>query len=323
MISCNYCNKTYKTQNGLNKHLSKLHNNRDDKFEYFSLLPLELHYEIFKFLNYSDLLSVFKAKITHIFYSEMNYQWEERFGWFYQNIMRLSGRKFFFKSYGLTLLKYYNSLCFFCFGPCTYRTIDNPFYYICICSDCQKSHLPMITKTTAKTRYLLKDEDLAKLKSICVENPYYKKASEMVLFLEKDCQNMAPDNLADLLAKKEEKSMKRKENKEKKINERRKELQRALGAVGLKIRKDSKLCNGYIHGTLDKDEWSLADVVKMCQEMHWLHTKTNYREMLDKELKKSIKDEKECYGHYNFDEIYNIVEPMVREQVKINYSFLR
>lgn len=322
MLLCQYCPKSYKTKNGLNKHLQNIHPNFNDKFEYFHLLPKELHYEIFKFLEWNDLLSVFNANITNIFFSNVNFQWKDRFNRTIKYIEKKSnGRKFYFKSWGLTLLKYCNNLCFFCFEKCTGKNTENPFYHLPICRECQKQELPMITKTTAKQKFLLKDSELEKLHRISVPNPHFSKAHDMVLFLEKDCKYLSRNDLNEALYKKELRSQKIKENKQKKILERTLELKNALKKVGLKVRSDSKLCNSYIQGTLDRDEWSLDDVVKMCIEMHWLHTKTNYKELLNKKLEETIDEEMDYYGNYNFNQIYNNVEPIIREKVKDEYNY--
>lgn len=195
MPSCEFCPKTYKTIKGLDKHIQNIHPNYNDRFEYFIHLPKNLHYEVFKFLNHTDLLSVHKAHITHIFFSESNFLWKDRFCRLVQTIQNKSKRKFYFKSYGLSYLKYTNSLCFYCFDKCTHRTAENHFYFIPICSTCQRSELPMITKTTAKKKYSLNDKILRTLPSISVPNPHYSCAHDMILYLEKDCQGITRNGI--------------------------------------------------------------------------------------------------------------------------------
>jgi len=307
MLNCDYCTKTYKTETGLKKHLYNIHPNRDVQFIYYSSLPIDLHFEIFKFLSATDLLSIFNAHITPIFFGDFNNLWINKCSHIATN-----NRRFIFKSYGLTFLKYINLLCFYCFDKCTYKTINNPFYHLPICSICQKIYLPMITKTTAKNRYLLTNTQLAELPSICVDNPHYRKASNMTLFLEKDCQYVAADDLEEKIQHKLDASNKRKENRQ----EREISLKNALTKVGLKIRPDSKLCQEFIDDRLDEDIWTLDKVVEMCQEMNWLHTKTNYRQL----LKTAISDEIELYKSYsncyNFQDIYDDIEPQIRKKIK-------
>jgi hypothetical protein len=99
----------------------------------------------------------------------------------------------------------------------------------------------MIIKTTAKNRYLLTDTQLPELPSICVDNPHYRKASCMTLFLEKDYQYVAADDLEEKIQHKLDAS-----------NKREISLKNALKKVGLKIRPDSKLCQEFIDDRLDE-----------------------------------------------------------------------
>lgn len=304
---CEYCPKTYKTIKGFNNHREKMHQNALTQFHYFDKLPLDMHYEIFKYLNYKDLLSVFRAYVTPIFWHNKNNLWENDLNKFAQGLPR----QFNFVSYGITCIKYYNSLCFYCMDK-TYSL--NDFYKLPICKKCQEQHLPMITKTMAKTYYLLTDKQLIKLPFITKRNGYGGLTS---LFLKKDIELLAPIDLEDKLKIKEERSTIRKQKKDERLNKRRQELTNELKKYGLHIREDSKLCQGYIDGSLDKG-WTLNKVVSMCREMNWLYTKTNYKKLLDKALKKAQYEDDE---YYNFNETYYEVEPTIREEVKKRYNF--
>ncbi len=144
----------------------------------------------------------------------------------------------------------------------------------------------------------------------------------MILYLEKDCQHIAPDDLEERLLLKKERADKRKYNKQKLLQEREILLKNALKNVGLKLRPDSKLCQQFINNTLDKKVWNLEKVVKMCQEMNWLYTQTNYSELLDEALQDEIDFYKHEKGYFNFQDIYDYIEPKIRKKVKKQFNYL-
>ena len=196
----------------------------------------------------------------------------------------------------------------------------NAFWGTSNCRDCQKANIDVVTKTGAKSTYLLKDGDLEGLTVHYVTNLHGGR-HPINLFLESDIKDMAIErygSLEKLAIAHEERGVRLERNRErrrlraiererleKKLRDARiDQLVDAMEAVGLEIRDDSKLCDGYIEGTLG---WTLQDVVDMCCEMHWLYNYTNYPTQLDKRLQKAREN------RYYFD--YEEVEYYVRRRV--------
>ena len=185
----------------------------------------------------------------------------------------------------------------------------NYFYNNRICRSCEKDNdkYKTITKTTAKKEYFLNDDDLEKIDCLEVNNPHYSCASSMKLYCVNQVIKLADEkyksSFDQVKREKEEKRKIRQRNKKIKLkekenneNKRRQELQQALFKYDLKIREDSRLCQGYIDGSIN---WELTNVVKMCCEMHWLYNYTDYRSQIDKE----IKENKNIFEYFNFEEI--------------------
>lgn len=121
-------------------------------------------------------------------------------------------------------------------------------------------------------------------------------------------------------------------------NCREKRLEEALDKVGLEIRNDSKLCNGWIKGYKNIDEsWNLESIVKMCIEMKWLYEYTPYRSKIDAAIPnkqqeiyekwlredptayKRDEDDEAMMFHDAWGEARNIIEPEIRKQILIEY----
>ncbi|ACH46779.1 unknown [Feldmannia species virus] len=60
----------------------------------------------------------------------------------------------------------------------------------------------------------------------------------------------------------------------------RKLLVQELSKLQLTLRPDSRLCSGFIEGTLD-DRWDLERVVHECALMNWLFVYTDYPQRLE------------------------------------------
>jgi hypothetical protein len=146
-----------------------------------------------------------------------------------------------------------------------------------LCSDCKElSKYTLICKSIAKKEYYLTEKELEEIESFTAQNPHYKSGSEMTLFRESDiqeafCEKYNVEDIDGINDKKEELEEERKEKSirikagkaNKKIN-RRIELIEALDSFDLKLREDSKLCQGYIDGTIT--DWSIPQIVnRMCQ----------------------------------------------------------
>jgi hypothetical protein len=138
----------------------------------------------------------------------------------------------------------------------------------------------LITKTRAKNEFLLTDKDCDKLEVIkYVDNPHYRCAHSMVLYDTIEIQKLSAKkyngltNLFNELEKKKHKTEHKNIEKDKAnklfqifINslnnvyiyngfsrvERYNLLYSKLSEIGMEIRDDSSLCNGFIYGTIKK-----------------------------------------------------------------------
>jgi len=214
-------------------------------------------------------------------------------------------------------------MCFNCFET-TKR--EDPFYLIPMCFECSKNEplLQCITKTIAKKKYCINDKDLDNLEFILKINPHYRSGSAMTLYLESDViklSNRKHNNKLDEEKKKRElKRYNMITKKNERIKKRKNELFEKLKENGLELRPDSKLCSGYIDGSLKK--WTLDQVVHMVGEMKWLFEYTPYKETLDTDVKYEAKELREYDGlswsaayHITFQEI----EPYVRANILKKY----
>jgi hypothetical protein len=100
------------------------------------------------------------------------------------------------------------------------------------------------------------------------------------------------------------------------INARRQTIILELGKIGLELRDDSKLCHAYINGGLESvkeltgENYSVVDIINSCAEMHFLHTYTKYKIIVDNEIAKEKREMRE-YGRWYDGEhidIPNILE---------------
>jgi hypothetical protein len=227
-----------------------------------------------------------------------------------------------FSNWGEIWVRYKNDLCLYCHDKSARREV---FYNIPICYSCQRSkensHIfSQITKTLAKQMYLLKDEDLDKLDCIEKKNPHYRNSSAMTLYLESDVKEYANKKyngkLQEAIDKKMKKSQLIRDNKNNRQNTRRAELKAALENEGLELRADSKLCQGYIENKLEKDEWTIQEIVSMCGEMRWLFNHTDYKKQLKENVDVNAAEIAKYEGWHNaHKEAYEDVEPWVRKQV--------
>jgi restriction endonuclease/XPA-like protein len=76
-------------------------------------------------------------------------------------------------------------------GKVTYRV--HPILDISLCADCRKRNekYAYITKTRALQEYRLKPDELSRLRMHEVDNPYYKKAAPMQLYLHSQVREMS------------------------------------------------------------------------------------------------------------------------------------
>lgn len=220
-------------------------------------------------------------------------------------------------------------LCIDCFVPTSFQDEEKDF----ICSWCSK-HDGRITKKRAKEEFLFNENEIDRIEHNLARNPRFRCASPMKLFtisvLMKEVENKYP-NLTDFAAKKHHRVLRRlrlDDLKKKRVQKavelrekRRRDLIQALREVGMVMRSDSKLCQGYIYGTLDS-AWSLEDVVSMCQEMRWLYEHTPYPDELNQRVHDSAREYRSYKSNdwgYCWNRSYEEEEPFVRRDILKKY----
>jgi len=83
-------------------------------------------------------------------------------------------------------------------GKVTMRV--NPILDIPLCAHCQRGHpdkYGYITKTRARGEYRLRESDLARLASYEVDNPHYKKAAPMQLYLHQHVRKLSREKYGE------------------------------------------------------------------------------------------------------------------------------
>ena len=160
--------------------------------------------------------------------------------------------------------------------------------YLCdICSITDKYKL--LYKTDIKNRYFINEDELDDYDCYIVDGR--RGYPDMTLYKISDVKdgfcskfsidrnnNTAIENKINELQKdKEQKLLERKENAKKKkmeMNDKRKtKLVKVLKEYGLELRNDSKLCNGYIDGTIK--DLSLNEIVQRMCQMKYLYDYCN------------------------------------------------
>jgi len=185
---------------------------------------------------------------------------------------------------GFFYMKMKKSICY----ECNKKTVRKFFFYdILLCKNCETKSLTnsnkyrKITKTDAKEDFYLNDNDLGKIQSNIIKNPFY--SGYMTLYLYTDIVQLANnkyDNFEKYKIEKkiisDEKRIKRSENQRLRSKNRKSELINELNKYGLSLRNDSKLCYNYIN--IKKKKLSLQQVVHEMCIMKFLYDYTNYEE---------------------------------------------
>jgi hypothetical protein len=170
---------------------------------------------------------------------------------------------------------------------------------IYLCENCIKHEkYTYITKTLAKNDYFLKDGDLENLEMHVTKSGH---GSRYVAYLHKllDIKNifcqkynisnhLIDNKINELKNAKEEKSNRIKLNKSTKTTNRKKILEDELEKYKLKLRTDSKLCSGFIDGSIKTD---ISEVVQRMCQMKYLF---DYCDM-DTCFEKAKKEQQEEY----------------------------
>lgn len=178
-----------------------------------------------------------------------------------------------------------------------------------------------ITKTRALNEYHLTIKDIEPLNYDVVDNPLYRSSNSMILYKLADIEELfmskydcEKESIDDKKCELEDKKNEKRENKQNETNEkynmmindpniidklsekikltkidRKVLLVKKLGEAGLGLRSDSKLCGGYIDGTIHTN----VDVVveRMCQ-LHYFYNYCDHK----KYFKKAKKEFEKLFG---------------------------
>jgi len=177
-----------------------------------------------------------------------------------------------------------------------------------------------IARTAAKQQYALTDGDLAALPRELRANPYGRSAAPMTLFNVWDVQCKAVDKhgslsaLQTVLDKRRLTAAKRRTTVSRRQDDRRHQLEEALQRRGLELRTDSRLCAGYIDGTLSL---TVEQVCRSMEEMRFFFAHTTYEACFD-DAKEAARDHK---GYYDVDECSDVAKcAALRDYVETLYQ---
>ena len=157
-----------------------------------------------------------------------------------------------------------------------------------LCESCEESpKYKLIFKSRVKTEYFLQKEDLKNLEDFESYNVAYRNNPNCVLYklsdvikifctkhdLDKNDVIGIKNKINELHELKKQKQVERKqkiqENKTIMSNKRKNKLKNALEQYGLQLRDDSKLCQGYIDGSIK--DWTIDGIVKRMCQMKYLY----------------------------------------------------
>jgi len=191
-----------------------------------------------------------------------------------------------------------------------------------LCNNCsQLDKFKLVCKSTIKSEYNMKDDDLEDLPYIEVKNPHYRCASQMKLYSlcdvkkkfckMRECNKNEIEEECEIIKKmKEEDRNIRKQKKDEKIKGRKEDLVHALKEYKLKLRSDSKLCNGYIDGTIK--DWTIDEIVRRMCEMKYLY---DYCDMDDAfQTAKDDQNEELNAGYFPDEPLFDHAERIALEK---------
>ena len=134
--------------------------------------------------------------------------------------------------------------------------------------------------------FCLSARDLASLPFDEVPNPHFRRAgAPMKLYKLSDVTALShakhggPVGVEEAAAKRFAQAERRRNTVKAKSEERRAQLEAALGVFRLELRSDSSLCNEFIR-CAGRCDWTIDRVVRRMAEMRFLHEHTSYRNVL-------------------------------------------
>lgn len=162
-------------------------------------------------------------------------------------------------------------------------------FHCVLCQSCrylEGGRYQLMSATSAKKKFKIKDESLDALNYQVYKNQYRK---DSYYYWIKDLHHVAiqvhgsEEGLSKAIEKSQQRSLKLKETKERKLvefekvkKERRKVLSQALKKYDLVIRDDSWVCQNWIENRLDDGDWPVERAIAIVYKMNVLHTKCNF-----------------------------------------------
>jgi len=193
-----------------------------------------------------------------------------------------------------------------------------------LCEECMEDpENKLIVKSHARRDYFVSDKDLEPFECFySTMNTQYKRNQEITLYRESDVINclcakhgvhigQLDDLLENLKGIRKDRSKKISKAKKESRNEREKNLKKAMKKKGLEIRPDSKLCLGYIDGSIK--DWTIPRIVKRMCQMKFLYEYTDIDKWFRK-AKQERREERE-YGDRSDFTLLDIAEMYAIEHV--------
>jgi len=193
MVICRFCGVEAKSDRGISSHQAKNKKCREIRsrcqFDIFFKLPLECQLDCLDYLTSDEMYRCWLAggNFRRFFMSNYNFRWKTIFQ---DKYWRILPRKMRFDSWGMAYLKLENSLCFDCNK---FTTRVDAFFQIPLCNSCRKTNLnvQLICKSKARKQYKLSERDIGELPFLEMDNPHYKCASAMKLYLLSDVHGLS------------------------------------------------------------------------------------------------------------------------------------
>lgn len=209
-----------------------------------------------------------------------------------------------------------------CVGCGSSSTRKDRHRHIYLCTSCQETDkFKLIYKSYVKEKYFIEVSDLEAhgCEFFLVEQSrwptktLYKVSDVLDLFcvkynIERTNSEAIQEKLEELKERqssiKAERAQKRAAKKQTASEQRRSNLVTALTAVGLELRQDSKLCQGYIDGTIK--DWDLPSIVRRMCQMKYLYDYCHMDECYDEA--ETEQDEEYRAGYFPDQSTFDLAE---------------
>ena len=184
-----------------------------------------------------------------------------------------------------------------------------------LCENCSKlEEYTLVYKTYIKKDYMIDIEELSHCDTYTrivhrnTEATLYKLSDILDVFcivykIDRNNKKAIEDKRQELIQEKEKKLEARREKarlkKKSERKQRRQELMEELNKYGLELRGDSKLCMGYIDGTICN--WDMNEIVERMCQMRYLYDYCDMDKLLE-QVKKSRKGDRWDHDTSVFDD---------------------